>query len=232
MALTEVAICNMALANVGINVTIADVDGTLANSTDTTIEKRTCALWYGTRRDQLLENLPWTFARKYVALVLNDSGDGEVWENEWDYAYTYPADCLKVRRFVNNIGPNFYAYGDQGTNNYDPWRSVSDAGYGYAFVIRNHGDARVILSNLPLADAKIEYTAQVTDVALFTPEFSEALAWTLSESIAMPLTGRSEVYFAARQNAERAIKRGAASIFNEQEPYPTGDGDFIRSRGG
>lgn len=82
---TQVGICNEALLRFG-SVTILSID-------DETREARACkTLWDGAR-DALIESHPWGFAMKRAALgspLVDAPAFG------FEYAYSLPADCLRV----------------------------------------------------------------------------------------------------------------------------------------
>jgi len=84
MAISKVAICNQALANLGKR-SIAALDGSDESA-------RQCERFYDTTRDAVLRDYPWSFAKRQVALALlsNESVIG------WDYVYAYPSDCVRV----------------------------------------------------------------------------------------------------------------------------------------
>lgn len=82
---SEVAICNLALSNIG--------KQNISALTDAGAEARACRQFYEHTRDTLLQAYPWRFAGKTqsMAETTNDR------EGAWLYAYTRPTDCLKVR---------------------------------------------------------------------------------------------------------------------------------------
>lgn len=225
MALTEVVIANMALALIGTGRPLTDVDGTIANSTDNTAEKRQAALWYERSRNAVLEAFPWPFARGYATLVLNDDGEDDIWGNEWDYAYDYPADCLRIRRFVNDLSAGLagFDYPLAGRDN----QNTGDSRYHY--VVRLHDGDKVILTNVPEDDAQIEYTRLITDVELYTEQFALALAWLLGSRLASTLENADRAA-SAMQNYEYEIRRAWAASRNEEAPRDPPDGEFVLSR--
>ena len=231
MVRTELNICDAALMRAGIADQITPgVDGTIAASGDTTVEQRVSEFWYSKRRDALLTRAPWSFARKYIDLVLNDDGDGEEWENEWQNAYTYPADCLQLRRFVSDIG-GLYAAQTSGqwfgvrwvwTRGYDQWR----------YVVRSHDTVKVILTDVATTDATMEYTFQQTDADEFTEPFASVLAWDICAEICIPL-GRDEKYRQrALQMRESEFYMAAAQFLNEEHDPDLRDGEFVTVRSG
>ncbi len=85
MAASEVQICNLALLKVG-NLTITAL-------TDSTKEARACNVFYPMMRNELMAAHPWNFAmhRADISAQLATAP-----AFQWDYAYTIPADCLRV----------------------------------------------------------------------------------------------------------------------------------------
>ena len=229
MALTEVTIANMALSRLGRGTLLTgDVDGTLANCTDTSYAKDLLDLWYARKRDALLEMYPWTFARKYTTLTLNDAGSGEVWEDEWDNAYTYPSDAARSVRFVQDVGVGYgyggYGYGHAVESRYRPMP--------WPFVVAIHDGAKRILTDVPEADAKVEYTALVTTASDFTEEFASGLAWLLAAEVGRPLSVDERRVGAAEEMARLVLIGAAASNRNETELRPESDGGFLQVRWG
>jgi len=161
--------------------------------------------------------------------VLNDDGTGEVWTDEWEYAYTYPSDCLKVRRFVNDLSSGYYGYGHEPIGRFGGTGAWTKA---WRYVIRQHSAGTVILTDVEEDDADIEYTKLTTDVLLFPATFTEALGWLLAAEVAIPLSASTERSDHARVMYGRTIQQAIASNMNEDHPRDEGDGEFIRSRGG
>lgn len=85
---TDVSICNMALARIGVSTFISSLN-------EASNEARVCALFYEEARDRVLRNFPWSFAKKRVTLA--DAGTAPA---EWGFKYGYPSDCLKARYIV------------------------------------------------------------------------------------------------------------------------------------
>lgn len=85
MSASVVQICNMALYRVG-NLSITAL-------TDATKEGRACNVLYPLTRNETLIRHPWNFAmaRADISALLAATP-----AFEWSYAYTLPADCLRV----------------------------------------------------------------------------------------------------------------------------------------
>ncbi len=231
VAFTEIIICEMALSRIGVPVQITDDGGfgLIAGSDDSTIEQRVCEQWYSRVRDAVLEDAPWTFAKKFITLTQHSDGVGKEWVDEWEFAYLYPEDCLTLRRFVNDVGTGFY-----------------EQGYDYPFTAPRYGDrlwawkyriaidagVKVILTDVENDDADIEYTYRVEDAALFPNQFVSALAWRLGSEIAGPLSVSVELQQQAAVNYNFEVGRAKATNLNEPNDHELGDGSFNRARGG
>lgn len=83
--LSDVLICNLALANIG--------KETISAMTQAGAEARACSLYYGPTLNMMLQSYPWRFAGRSVTLaeITNDK------TGQWAHAYQHPTDCLKVR---------------------------------------------------------------------------------------------------------------------------------------
>ncbi len=84
---SNVGICNTALAHLG-DQKIESLDSSLEPN-NRLVEL--CNIYLPQARDELLESLPWTFARKRAALSATTAP-----VFEWTYAHSLPADCLRI----------------------------------------------------------------------------------------------------------------------------------------
>lgn len=172
-----VHICNMALGRFrGKKIT---------ELTDDTVEANACHTYYEAARDFVLADFPWNFAGKSIVLAQL----AEVPE-EWAFAYTYPDDCLKVRR----LHPESKLRHWQDSIPYE----VSLGAEG----------GKVIFTNL--YQARCRYTQRLENVNHFDPHFVTALSWYLASEIAIPVAGVSK----GRLLADRALQGYQASIYN------------------
>lgn len=164
-----VAICNIALTRAGCT-TISSLD-------EATNEARQCKLEYESIRDQVLRAYPWSSATKIVALALtNEKIPG------WQYAYSYPADCLLMRKVYSAEHAYIYSSGSDHLclHDIDNKRKV---------IMTSSG--RVVLSNIDSAYA--EYTFRNTNTESYDPELINSIAWALSYAISVSLTGNKEL---------------------------------------
>lgn len=99
---TLLEIYNLALGNLGIQRAIL-------LTTEDTNEAIACNRFYDQALESALTDFPWPFATKWAALTLinNTSVAPPVPLTplaDWEYAYTYPADCLQLRSLVPKTG--------------------------------------------------------------------------------------------------------------------------------
>ena len=149
---SETEICNLALSHIG-NLTINTFS-------DPSQEARKCKIYYPLARDYVLHDHDWGFAerRESLALMANFDFPG------YDYAYQYPADCIKARRI----------------------HTLSPFPVDYAVVAAPGLSDRLVVTNQ--ADAILVYTAKLTDPNIFDPSFVVALSYKLAADLAQPLT--------------------------------------------
>ena len=89
-----VEICNLALARLGDEATVASIDPPEGSA-----QAEHCQRFYPIARDVLLETHDWSFATTRARLSL--LADADTWE--WQYAYAEPANTIRV---LSILGPN------------------------------------------------------------------------------------------------------------------------------
>ena len=213
MASTEVEIVNHALSLLGNLKHITAVgSGTVAELTDTSAKVVLAQQFFDQDRDALLRMHDWRFARKYTTLTQVDDGTGEVWIDEWDSAYAYPTDCIKIRSILKGDTYTSIPFGLPSLRNPEGvWR----------YEVKVHDSAKVIMSDIPPADAKMEYTERVEDVTrwLANPHFTEALAWRLAWHFAPSLHMDRSAQDHAYAMHMRTFQWAQAYDINEDNPY-------------
>lgn len=158
MPASKSLICNMALAHCGITKRIQDVDNERSN------EAINCRLFYDHIVDLLLETCEWGFAKTETTLALSDATP-----SQWAYAYVYPADCKLALRIQN---PSVRT---EGTEQKIPFKVVTNA----------NKDGKLILTDME--DAILEHNMPVTNPALFSTSFVQAVALGVGAHVASPL---------------------------------------------
>ena len=176
-----VDICNLALAHLGDNATIASIDPPEGSA-----QAEHCQRFYPIARDTLLEMHSWSFATKraYGAQVEN------TWPM-WQYAYAMPGDAIDIigvlppeaqddysTRFTPQSYPDFYT-------NQSP--SVAAGQYvpqKFALELASDG-SQIILTNQE--QAVIRYNARISDSTKFSGLFTITLSWHLASMLAGPV---------------------------------------------
>jgi hypothetical protein len=119
-----------------------------------------CKAEYDDVRQQYLREAAPGFARKEAALALV-SGETSV---EYTYVYGYPADCLKSRRIYNPAGLDA-----------DP--IVYETGQNTA------GNSKLVFTDQE--DATLIYTADVTNLNMFSTDGISSMALLLAHRVAI-----------------------------------------------
>lgn len=214
MSVSDVQICNMALAHCGVTMLIADL-------AESSTQAGLCNLFYGPIRDKVLQAIPWPFARKYAPL--QDMGNPPA---NWGFRYLYPTDCLKFRNIVNNgyvpFLPGFYP------GYYADFTLCLPPRVSFQVGLAADASSKVIYANV--ANAQAEYTVQVTDPTLFPQTFVNCLAWALAADLAIPLTTDMQRAQLAQTKYFAALLEAGADLLNENEDGPQPESDFIKCR--
>lgn len=149
-------IANLALAHLGVSLTVADID------LENTLQAKVIRRWLEPSLYSLLEDFPWAFAAQRAPLVLfaNDPSPS------FQYSYSYPADCLVIRMIAQD---GCFPEWDQNEDEKDRWKEM----YG--------GSGRKLWTNI--LNAHAEYTTKVSTALDFPEHFSRALAAKLAQDI-------------------------------------------------
>ena len=174
---TEVDICNLALAHLGDDATIATI-----KPPEGSAQAEKAARFYPIARDSLLEMHTWYFAATGGALALTT-----VTLDQWEYAYQAPADLMTPVAIISPSAQNDYATrmsaGDTPggiTSNYAP-TIVAGQYSPQQFAV----EGAYIYTNQE--NAVLRYQAYVTDPTLFSPLFINTLSWHLASMLAGPV---------------------------------------------
>lgn len=201
---TKVEICNLALGHIGVGKSISNLD------TENSREAIVCRNFFNVILDMVLEDFPWSFATKFVALELvSKSGDDDHPTREWQFAYQQPTNALKVRRL---------SIGSRSTSAPIPFRKIDSE------------QGTLILTDQ--ANATAEITNRQTDPSRFPAQFAIALSFKLGEYVAPQLTGGDPFKMADRcmKNYELEKSKAEASSLNENTPDLPPDADLILGR--
>ena len=174
---TEIDICNLALAHLGDDATIASI-----KPPEGSAQAEQAARFYPIARNTLLESHTWNFASKRSTMptVINTV-------DQWEYAYAAPADMMTPVAIISPTAQNDYATrmssGDTPggiTSNYSP--TILAGHYTpQQFVV----EGSYIYTNQE--NAMLRYQALITDSTKFSPLFVVTLSWQLAAMLAGPV---------------------------------------------
>ena len=200
---TKTTTANLVLGHLGIGSEIANLD------TENSAEAVHLRRFYDEALEITPRDYPWSFAKAYVALGSKTIGT-EV--TDWEYSYTYPSDCVFIRKIYSG-------------NRQDSLQT--QVPYDVAY----DGQSRVIHTDLQ--NACVSYTKRVTNYNYFPADFVMALSfrWALY----MPNTMLAGDPFKLKQDIfqQYLIEIGNArrNDSSEQKSDIPLDSEFIRGRG-
>jgi len=172
--------------------------------TQDTVEAQAARILFEPAVRSTLRDFPWPFATKYAALVLTAAQPAN---EDWDFSYRQPVDCIFERRLVVARG------------------TAADP-EGPGFMLSSDASGGLIFSNE--ANPVLEYTCRPSCVA-FTgdPLFREALKWKLAAALAPPISRMADrakeclaQYDLCIEKANNVIKPGVPGL--RTTPDPTG----------
>ena len=192
---TEVDICNLALAHLGDDATIASL-----SPPEGSAQAEKAARFYPIARNTLLEMHTWNFASKRGNLALTTNS-----LDQWDYAYVAPADMMSPVAVISPTAQNDYATrmsaGDTPggiTSNYAP---TIVAGQYTPQQFSLEGD--LIYTNQE--NAMLRYQAFITDPSLFSPLFVITLSWHLASMLAGPVIKGDQGAAEAKRSSQMMV---------------------------
>jgi hypothetical protein len=208
---SEVEICNLALAHLGDDATIASIDPPEGSA-----QAEHCQRFYPIARDNLLELHDWNFASTRAALAQITSPTPS-----WRYAYVRPANCLTVRAILAPESVDDYVHRfDQTGCEFHPISTGQYTPQAFAQETLQNG-TEIILTNQE--DAVARYTARVTDPTKFSSLFAMTLSWHLASLLAGPVikgdVGRAEAKRCMGM-VEVYLNRGITRDTNQQQVAP------------
>ena len=210
----QVAIYNQALAAVGISkfVQLMSEGSPQAN---------VCNLFWQSCQDQILEDASPAFATRYTQLAKSTK-----LVYGWKNVFAYPADCLILKGLV-----------DQPVANSTPTTEPLYYQYKYLYNLQvpygvsedevNGGLAIGTDADFPIA----QYTARVTNLALWPASIINALVLLLATKIVAPLAANPKYAETAGRAYEFALNKAIANGYNEATTVPDLDSEFVTTRG-
>lgn len=180
---------------------------TIEDFDENSVVARNIRIFYDAARLETLEAFDWNFARKRVSLALLE----EAPPSQWGGRYSYPANCAKAR-YISTYG-------------------IKRPAIPIPFDVELNaaGTAKTILTDV--ASPELVFTMDVTNPALFSAAYANALSWRIAANIAKPITGNDSDEQRCFKNWQYFSSIGEANDANEsQEEINQPDGEFITSR--
>ena len=150
---------------------------------------RLCRQFYDMARKSVLRRFPWPFATRRETLAQLDMEPGD-----YAYAYRYPTNCVTIRKLFD-----------------EQYRDIPEY---QRYKILSNKEGRIIYTNV--AKCVAEYTADVTDCAMFDDGFVEALSWKLAGDIAFKLTANQNIQNQCLQAYNAYFEESSVDAVNEQ----------------
>lgn len=195
-----IEICNIALSRLGNSRSINSL-------TEQSKEAGVCSLHYEPARNAVLSDFDWNFATKRVALA--DTGTPPP---DWQYAYRYPTDCMRITALMlpgmRNPPARLRVQYETG---------VDDAGTG-----------KLIFTDQP--EAWLKYVGLVTDPNVFDALFRDAMSWRMAADMAMPLTAGPQLAQNALTMYAQVIRSAGSRSMNESQEPQEPESEFTCAR--
>lgn len=212
---SKVDVYNMALMNLGVTQEVE-------SEADRTTVAKTCNRWYDRCRRQLLEDFPYGFATQTLALAR--LADVEV--PGWDYVYSYPDNCLMLRRIVDAESSRFplkVLYSDYSHQILTPIKIPF-------MVVIHPTDPEKKVVTIDFDQAYGIYTVDVVNLELFGELAIDALAWKLAARIGPALSVGGDHIRNAQENERIAESKAQAKSLNEARADPEPESPSITVR--
>ena len=214
---TQVKIYNMALSAIGVSKQVASVS-------EGSLQSLTLNNFWEIARDQCLEDFPWGFAMRYVALQLLT-----ITTPQWLFTYGYPTDCLQARLVIpTEPATGVVVPGYLSAPNYNFWGMMHSRRRIPFSIVENEANGGLgIATNLP--DATLAYTARITTITLWSPAFVNALALMLGSYVIAPLSANPKYAATIAQAYKEAILKAGSLSMNEGPEQPEPESEFIKA---
>jgi hypothetical protein len=196
---SEVEIVNVALTLLG--------EARILSLDDDVKPAREAKAIFTSQRDKLLAAYNWSFAKTRAQL----SADATAPAFEWDYAYTMPAECLRLLQ----VG--------------DEYAGIDLTDYRGANTALFTIEGRKILTSLG-APLNIRYVQRITDTTMFHVCFNELLSARLAEELCEPLTQSDSKRARAIEFRKESLRDAIRANAIELPPQKLADDEWVMSR--
>lgn len=176
-------------------------------NSDSAAEAAACRRYYDDARDGALREFAWPFATKIATLGLIESDPNE----EWDYSYRYPSDCIEVRRILSGAR-------NDSRQTRVPFKQGLDS------------SGRLIFTDKENAQA--EYTSRLDNPEIYPSDFVLAFSYYLAFLIAPRITAGDPFKLGPQswQMYLMMVNKAKANSVNEEQPDELPQAEWIRDR--
>lgn len=182
------------------------VTDTIESFTEDSTEAEAIEAIYEHARRVTLAAYDWSFARARATLTQHATAAPTT---DWAYRYEYPTEALVIRRLVNPLGPTAEAT-------------------PFEIEVVTSAEQRTILTDLE--DAEAVYTANISNVELFSEHFAEALAAQIAVMIAYGITKKRSVRADAVSAYAELIRIAPTHDSNESIQRKPREAEWITAR--
>jgi hypothetical protein len=154
---TSTEIANQALAHLGKGNFIASLD-------EASAEAKLAKMFHLPSVKATLREFHWPFATRIATAQLIETDPN----SEWGYSYTYPSDCIDMKRILSGIR-----------------NDTNDSIVRYRIIGSDQG--KVILTDK--IEAELEYTKYVSNTAIFPDDFELAVSFRWAMYMAPKILG-------------------------------------------
>lgn len=199
---SKTAIANLAYARIGSTITLSNVD------TDTTAQAKAARIFFDVNTRQFLRSFPWPSATKYATLALVGGTSTAAVNNDWQYSYRYPSDCLFARRLtVEGVGRKDFTPPE--------------------FRIGRDASGKLIYTDE--SPAELEYTEEIA-ITEFDDMMASAMGWLLAANLSPSNARVKDMAVTALQVYQLELDGARAIALNEgQKPF-NATSEFERAR--
>lgn len=230
MGLSDVQICNLALARVGQKKFIQSLS---ESSTPAAL----CNALYPNARDNVFASFPWPFATKDTGQTTGLAQLSINLRLGYAYAYATPTDMLCPQYIWNGVRPGAPLSIISPVVN--PWVALwtgipfSGLAPRIAFSLRSSDDLQTtILCTDQQTPCQLVYTAKNIPSGLWPAPVADAIAWRLAVELTLSLPIKPAIAEAMEKGYEKSWGEATSQMFNtEMKEDAQRDSEFVMVRG-
>ena len=223
-----------------LTLTFLDISDTVQSLNDNSPQARVLNRFWDYARIRVLEFCWWDFATKSTALALQLDQSTLSLQSQlvfpgWRYIYDVPADCLRPLVVTTQYGIRLNPFtrswwydmsqAPQWGPYRPPWRKANNDGSNPNLTA---APGEIILTDQD--SAWLVYVQDVTNVALWSQAFFEAVAWNMAYPAAGPLSANQNAKKLARTESRDSMIRAMSLELNQSQPDPYPDSPAITAR--